>query len=115
MMSGKAVSRAIRGHLLVNAALNTLVAAKAFHIKLEDLDIGVSGNNEDDGLFEENEDANVDDFRIWILMMELLVIMTFLLICNFYFKASSQVLYPPAIWKTTNQFRVSRKRSCIIK
>lgn len=34
MMSGKAVSRAIRGHLLVDAALNTQLASKAFQMDL---------------------------------------------------------------------------------
>ena len=34
MLEGKAVSRAIRGHFLVDGALNTLLAAKTFEVKL---------------------------------------------------------------------------------
>ncbi len=32
MLSGKAVERAIRGHFLVDATLNTMLVSKAFHI-----------------------------------------------------------------------------------
>ena len=35
MLSGKAVSRAVRGHLLVDAALNTMLVAKAYNVPLE--------------------------------------------------------------------------------
>ena len=34
MLTGKAISRAVRGHMLVDAALNTIVVAKAYHIPL---------------------------------------------------------------------------------
>ena len=34
MMTGKAIARAVRGHLIVNAALNTLVLAKTFDVPL---------------------------------------------------------------------------------
>ena len=33
MLQGKAVARAIRGHFLVDGALNTLLAVKTFMIK----------------------------------------------------------------------------------
>ena len=33
-MTGKAISRAVRGHMLVYAALNTILVAKAYHIPL---------------------------------------------------------------------------------
>ena len=34
MLTGKAISRAVRGHMLVDAALNTIPVAKAYHIPL---------------------------------------------------------------------------------
>ena len=34
MVTGKAISRAVRGHMLVDAALNTILVAKAYHIPL---------------------------------------------------------------------------------
>ena len=34
MLTGKAISRAVRGHMLVDAALNTILVAKAYHIPL---------------------------------------------------------------------------------
>ena len=33
-LTGKAISRAVRGHMLVDAALNTILVAKAYHIPL---------------------------------------------------------------------------------
>ena len=38
MMSGKAVSRAVRGHFIVNSALNALITSEAFG--MEDIDSG---------------------------------------------------------------------------
>ena len=38
MLSGKAVERAIRGHFLINAALNAMLMSKAFHIDLSAID-----------------------------------------------------------------------------
>ena len=34
MLTGKALSRAVRGHMLVDASLNTILVAKAYHIPL---------------------------------------------------------------------------------
>lgn len=34
MLSGKAVSRAIRGHFLVDGALNAMLASKTFNVRL---------------------------------------------------------------------------------
>ena len=34
MLTGKAISGAVRGHMLVDAALNTILVAKAYHIPL---------------------------------------------------------------------------------
>ena len=34
ILTGKAISRAVRGHMLVDAALNTILVAKACHIPL---------------------------------------------------------------------------------
>ena len=34
MLTGKAISRAVRGHMLIDAALNTIHVAKAYHIPL---------------------------------------------------------------------------------
>ena len=34
ILTGKAISRAVRGHMLVDAALNTILVAKAHHIPL---------------------------------------------------------------------------------
>ena len=34
MLTGKAIFRAVRGHMLVDAALNTILVAKAYHIPL---------------------------------------------------------------------------------
>ena len=34
MLTGKAISRAVRGHILVDAALNTILVAKVYHIPL---------------------------------------------------------------------------------
>ena len=34
MLTGKAISRAVRGHMLVDAALNTILVAKAYYIPL---------------------------------------------------------------------------------
>lgn len=34
MLSGKAIARAIRGHFLVDAALNTMLVANAYNIPL---------------------------------------------------------------------------------
>ena len=34
MLTGKAISRAVRGHMLVDAALSTILVAKAYHIPL---------------------------------------------------------------------------------
>ena len=34
MLTAKAISRAVRGHMLVDAALNTILVAKAYHIPL---------------------------------------------------------------------------------
>ena len=34
MLTGKAMSRAVRGHMLVDAALDTILVAKAYHIPL---------------------------------------------------------------------------------
>ena len=34
MLSGKAVSRALRGHLLVDAALHTILLADAYNVPL---------------------------------------------------------------------------------
>ena len=34
MLTGKAISRAVRGHMLIDAALNTILVAKAYHIPL---------------------------------------------------------------------------------
>ena len=34
MLTGKAISIAIRSHMLVDAALNTILVAKAYHIPL---------------------------------------------------------------------------------
>ncbi len=34
MLTGKAISRAVRGHMLVDAALYTILVAKAYHIPL---------------------------------------------------------------------------------
>ena len=34
MLTGKAISRAVRGHMLVDAALNTILVAKAYNIPL---------------------------------------------------------------------------------
>ena len=34
MLTGKAISRAVRGHMLVDDALNTLLVAKAYHIPM---------------------------------------------------------------------------------
>ena len=34
MLTGKAIPRAVRGHMLVDAALNTILVAKAYHIPL---------------------------------------------------------------------------------
>ena len=34
MLTGKAISRAVRGHMLVDAALDTILVAKAYHIPL---------------------------------------------------------------------------------
>ena len=34
MLTGKAISRAVRGHMLVDAALNTILVSKAYHIPL---------------------------------------------------------------------------------
>ena len=34
MSTGKAISRAVRGHMLVDAALNAILVAKAYHIPL---------------------------------------------------------------------------------
>ena len=34
MLTGKAISRAVRGHMLIDAALNTNLVAKAYHIPL---------------------------------------------------------------------------------
>ena len=35
MLTGKAIPRAVRGHMLVDAALNTILVAKAYHIPLQ--------------------------------------------------------------------------------
>ena len=34
MLTGKAISRAVRGHILIDAALNTILVAKAYYIPL---------------------------------------------------------------------------------
>ena len=34
MLTGKAISRAVRGHMLIDAALDTNLVAKAYHIPL---------------------------------------------------------------------------------
>ena len=34
MLTGKAISRTVRGHMLVDAALNSILVAKAYHIPL---------------------------------------------------------------------------------
>ena len=34
MLTGKAISRAVRGHMSIDAALNTNLVAKAYHIPL---------------------------------------------------------------------------------
>ena len=34
MLTGKAISREVRGHMLVDAALNTILVANAYHIPL---------------------------------------------------------------------------------
>ena len=34
MLTGKAISRAVRGHMLVDAALNTILVSKEYHIPL---------------------------------------------------------------------------------
>ncbi len=34
ILSGKAIARAIRGHFMVHAALNTMLAANAYNIKV---------------------------------------------------------------------------------
>ena len=35
MLTGKAIPRAVRGHMLVDAALNTILVGKAYHIPLQ--------------------------------------------------------------------------------
>ena len=39
MLTGKAISRAVRGHMLVDAALNTIPVAKAYHSPLSTKEI----------------------------------------------------------------------------
>ena len=39
MLTGKAISRAVRGHILVDAALNTILVAEVYHIPLPTMEI----------------------------------------------------------------------------
>ena len=48
MLQGNAVTRAIRGHLLVDAALNALLASMTFHVPLPHLQVEGEVENEDD-------------------------------------------------------------------
>ncbi len=59
MLSGKAVERAIRGHFLVDAALNAMLMSKAFHIDLP-VTNHVSDSTEHVAYFEsESQDSNI--------------------------------------------------------
>jgi len=72
MLSGKAVSRAVRGHLLVDAALNTMVTSSALNIDLPERSVSFyphASVHSDDSTVEEPHtpdvsnpaDAAVDD------------------------------------------------------
>ncbi|KAM3876274.1 LOW QUALITY PROTEIN: E3 ubiquitin-protein ligase rnf213-alpha-like [Diretmus argenteus] len=58
MLCGKAIARAIRGHFLVDGALNTLLAANAFQVKLP-IPAGYAVDSED--LSELTEDCTIAD------------------------------------------------------
>ena len=61
ILSGKAVERAIRGHFLIDAALNAMLISKAFDVNLstiswlEDLPINNSSSQENNNLEEQPE------------------------------------------------------------
>ncbi len=54
MLSGKAIARAVRGHFIVDAALNALMLADALNIPLP------QGTNGSDGLMSEKEELTED-------------------------------------------------------
>lgn len=54
MLSGKAIARAIRGHLLVDAALHTLLVGKTFNVRTEHGSNQVQGEEPSEGQALEN-------------------------------------------------------------
>ncbi len=58
MLSGKAIARAVRGHLMVYAALNTMLTANAYNIPLPTIpdDSEDTGAELDDAVHDETSD-----------------------------------------------------------
>lgn len=64
MLTGKAVARAVRGHFLVDAALNTLLVCNTFNIPLPintSIDDAVQTSDEPTGTEEQQENATRPD------------------------------------------------------
>ncbi|PIK60572.1 hypothetical protein BSL78_02508 [Apostichopus japonicus] len=65
MLTGKAVSRAVRGHMLVDAALNTILAAKAYNVTTPTTEVNVEHAGMTDNIqVPASMDAGVEVERI---------------------------------------------------
>ena len=67
MLTGKAISRAVRGHMLIDDALNTIPVAKTYHIPLPtketDLpkwDTSSTDHDNDDNETDQQKQVTVD-------------------------------------------------------
>ena len=62
MLTGKAISRAVRGHMSVDAALNTILVAKAYHIPLPTKETN-EPKRETASTDPENDDVETDQHK----------------------------------------------------
>ncbi len=54
MLSGKSISRAVRGHLLVSGALNTMFMSEIFGIPLPHTEVSQKGSGQENTAAEES-------------------------------------------------------------
>ena len=63
MLTGKAISSAVRGHMFVDAALNTILVAKAYHIPLPTKETYMSPKRDTASTDTENDDVETDQHK----------------------------------------------------
>ena len=70
MMSGKAVSRAVRGHMLVDAALNTILVADAYNVHVPTNECGqdAAGMNENEVFHEATHQKPMEQDTEWVTL-----------------------------------------------